>query len=109
MADVIEKLKQTRWWKPAVKKFASYLIAHKRQECEGASVSFDSFVNDILVTPEHLCDELLEIEDTPEALEFARLQNAPSVHYRQYDGPTRKELTISLTLRQQKKKKKRGR
>jgi hypothetical protein len=97
MADPIETLKQTRWWKPAVRKYAEHLIAHRRQKCQGESMSFFAFASDILSTPEKRRDDLLKIEG-PEAAELARLQNAPSVRYRQYDPPPPKELKIGLTL-----------
>jgi hypothetical protein len=104
MAGPIEQLKQTRWWKPAVRRYAEHLIANKRQRCQRESLSFLAFVNDILSTPAHLRDDLLKSED-PEAAELARLQNQPSVRYGQYGQPSSSELKIGLTLRPPKRRK----
>jgi hypothetical protein len=108
MSSPIEKLKATRWWEPACKKYASHLGAHRRQGCESLAEGFSNFCIDILSAPEHLRDELLNMERTPEELEAARLGSAPCRRYRQYDQPIPGELKIGTATKQKKKKKRKN-
>ena len=103
MAGVIETLQASQWWEAAKRKYAAHLIAHRRNKCQGESLSLAAFASDILAAPAHLRDDLLKIEE-PEELELARLQNAPRVRFRQYEQPTPDQMKIGTVTKKKKKK-----
>lgn len=97
MAGPIETLKRTRWWKPALRKYASHLIATKNQQCPDLREDFTRFATEVLSTPEGLRDELLRI-DIPSGAPAPR-------RYRQYDAPTPREQIVGLSPKKQSRRK----
>jgi len=103
MAGSVEKLQKTKWFEAAVRKFKSYLEAHRRTDCLSQSVSFEQFASDILATPEHQRDDLLRLDLTAAEREAAGLSSAPGIRYRQYEPPKPDELNVGLSTRPKQK------
>lgn len=84
MTGPIERLKATRWWKPALRKFASYVQAHRKQNCAELQMDFTAFAFDVLNTPEVIRDEMLEVDEVE--------SKEPIRCYRQYEPPKKSEM-----------------
>src|SRR5262245_19357141 len=102
MPSATEQLKNTPWWKPAIKKFAAQMIAKKNLDCADLRTTFEQFASEILSTPVHRRDELLKVGYTAEELELARLEAAPGVKYPQYVQPIPSEQTFGTSGRPKK-------
>ena len=105
MGSSIDALMKTEWFDPASKAYAQYLEANRRLKCLGESISFENFAREIMATPPHRRDELLNIS-APDAkeLELACLQKQPAVSYGQYISPTQKEQILGLSGKKPKKR-----